>query len=308
MELRDIKYIVSIKKYSSITQAAKELYIPQPTLSNVLKRVETELGKSLFIRTKSGLKLTKSGTHFVQMAEELLAMNDKMMSEMASFSETPKTIRIASPDMWCARLVAPVTAEFFKSYPDVMVNIQEKSTAEIEEGLRKDEIDIGILQLPFLDMDCFDYRPLFDEQIVIAVASDYWKKYAVLIGAQQDSISLKHLENHRLIFTDPERPVRRKIELALKNNRIPYMISAVTNNLEASLVLAEKEVGIAFISDKQKNYYIDQYHLTYVRADQFLPKWQMVAVQKKENHTAIIDSFIREMEAFTAGWDSGSHF
>ena len=298
MELRDINYIVHLKHCSSISQAAKELYIPQPTLSNVLKRVETELGKTLFNRTKSGLQLTDAGRKFMDMAERLLEMNNEMLEEMASFEKEKKELRIGSPNMWCAKLVAPVAAAFIERHPGFQVRISEQSDAAIKQNLRNGEIDIGILHFPLPEISCYEYQELFDEQILIAVSSEYWEKYSAVAGVKSDRISLHMLANHRLIFTEPDRSIRTKIELVLKNNRIPYHISAVTNDLETSLVLAQSNVGFAFISDKQKRYFQNRYQLTYLRADSFLPCWKVVAGMRKDADSKPIKQFIDDLSKF----------
>lgn len=72
MTLQQIKYILEISRYSSISKAAQELYLTQPYLSSMLKDLENELHITIFTRTRKGVKLTEEGKNFIQNAKPLL--------------------------------------------------------------------------------------------------------------------------------------------------------------------------------------------------------------------------------------------
>ena len=66
ISLREITYILAIAEEGSITKAAGKLFIAQPSLSQAVKRIESDLGTPLFSRIKGGLALTEAGTYFVE--------------------------------------------------------------------------------------------------------------------------------------------------------------------------------------------------------------------------------------------------
>ncbi len=65
MTLQQMKYIIAIVQYGSITEASKRLFITQPSLSNAVKDIETETGIEIFQRSVKGITLTSDGTEFL---------------------------------------------------------------------------------------------------------------------------------------------------------------------------------------------------------------------------------------------------
>ena len=72
MTIQQLKYVISVVENGSITEAAKKLYISQPSLSNSIKDIENEVGITIFIRSRSGIALTKEGAEFVGYARQVI--------------------------------------------------------------------------------------------------------------------------------------------------------------------------------------------------------------------------------------------
>ena len=82
MNLKQARYIQTIAQEGSITAAARKLYISQPSLSQMLKQVEVELGTALFDRSVSPVHLTLAGEACLQAAEAILAANDRLERQL----------------------------------------------------------------------------------------------------------------------------------------------------------------------------------------------------------------------------------
>ena len=78
MTLQQVRYILEISRYSSISKAAQELYLTQPYLSSMLKELENELHITIFNRTRKGVKLTEEGKNFIQIAKPLLEQEKRI--------------------------------------------------------------------------------------------------------------------------------------------------------------------------------------------------------------------------------------
>src|SRR5262249_51032722 len=87
MELRQIRYFVSVARHGSFTRAATDLRVVQPALSQQIKRTEKELTLQLFDRRGSTLALTPAGSAFLRRAETILADVNMAITEMRGFSE-----------------------------------------------------------------------------------------------------------------------------------------------------------------------------------------------------------------------------
>ncbi|MEQ1721907.1 MAG: LysR family transcriptional regulator, partial [Pseudobdellovibrio sp.] len=76
----DLKYFIELSKTLHLTRAAERLAVTQPTLSHSLKRLETEIGCELFVRSKKGLKLTSAGEKLQGSASDLLTRWEELKS------------------------------------------------------------------------------------------------------------------------------------------------------------------------------------------------------------------------------------
>ena len=81
MELRVLRYFMTIAREGSITSAANVLHVTQPTLSRQIRDLENELGQKLFIRGSHHMTLTAEGMVLRKRAEEILSMVDKTEAE-----------------------------------------------------------------------------------------------------------------------------------------------------------------------------------------------------------------------------------
>ena len=85
MEIRILRYFMEIAREENMTRAAEHLHISQPSLSKEIKRLEEELGHSLFVRTNKSMHLTEEGMLLRKRAEDILAMVDKTAEEFSHF-------------------------------------------------------------------------------------------------------------------------------------------------------------------------------------------------------------------------------
>lgn len=78
MNLQQLRYVVAVANNGSFREAARKMFITQPSLSNGIKELEKELGLSLFVRTNQGAVLTADGKDFLARAEKILVQMDRL--------------------------------------------------------------------------------------------------------------------------------------------------------------------------------------------------------------------------------------
>ena len=81
MTLQQLKYMIVVAERGSITEAAKELYISQPSLSGAIKEVEKESGITIFSRCRAGVALTKEGMEFLGYARQVVQQMELLESK-----------------------------------------------------------------------------------------------------------------------------------------------------------------------------------------------------------------------------------
>ncbi len=165
MEIRVLRYFLTIAREGSITSAAEQLHITQPTLSRQIKDLEDELGQKLFHRSSHSMKLTQEGFIFRQRAEEIVAMADKTSAEFLSMDKPlAGDIYIGGGETLAVSLIADLIAELRKEYPDIRYHLYSGNEADVTERLDRGLLDFGILVQP-ADLTKYDCIHLSAEDI-----------------------------------------------------------------------------------------------------------------------------------------------
>lgn len=157
MELRVLRYFLTIAREGSITNAAEFLHITQPTLSRQMKDLETELGQKLFVRGSHSMSLTNEGMILRKRAEEIISMVDKTESEFRSMEGTIEgDIYIGGGETEAIKLIAQIAKELQSSYPKIRYHLYSGNAQDVTERLDKGLLDFGILIQP-ADISKYDY-------------------------------------------------------------------------------------------------------------------------------------------------------
>lgn len=195
MDIRQLKYFLTITEEGQITGAAKKLHIAQPPLSNQLKLLESELGVKLLERGSRKVKLTDAGERLRDRAEQILELTDNTVKELKDFSEGIQgTLSIGMISTSGAVLLPDRIRKFSNKYPNVNFQIREGNTYKILEILESGLIEIGIVRTPF-KMGNFQTIWLEKEPMVAAYNDD--KFIDSSIG---DSVTLSDIKEKPLVI------------------------------------------------------------------------------------------------------------
>ena len=149
MELRVLRYFLTVAREENISRAAEALYITQPTLSRQLAELEEELGAPLFIRGKRKITLTEEGMLLRRRAEEIAELEAKTEAEFRRRSESLSgTVSIGAAETRAAEIFPRAIESFRQKYPDVTFDIYSDIADHIKERLDRGLLDIGLLIEP----------------------------------------------------------------------------------------------------------------------------------------------------------------
>lgn len=146
MTLQQLKYIIAIVRCGSITEAAKQLYISQPSLSNAVKDIENEMGIEIFQRSAKGITLTADGSEFLSYARQVLEQAELM--EQRYLNRKPsKKICSVSTQHYAFAVNAFVNVISRLDTDEYEFTLRETRTYEIIEDVRSFRSELGILYL-----------------------------------------------------------------------------------------------------------------------------------------------------------------
>lgn len=157
MEIRVLRYFLTIAREGSITNAANFLHVTQPTLSRQIHDLEDELGQKLFTRGSHNMTLTTEGMILRKRAEEIISMVDKTEAEFTSMEEAVGgDIYIGGGETDAIKFLAKVAKELHDIYPNIHYHLYSGNAQDVTERLDKGLLDFGVLVQP-ADISKYDY-------------------------------------------------------------------------------------------------------------------------------------------------------
>ena len=146
MTLQQLKYMITVAEKGSITEAAKTLYISQPSLSEAIKEVEKEAGITIFIRRRSGAVPTKEGMEFLGYARQVLEQMDILNSRYIDYGTAKQRFCVSTQHY---TLTANAFVELVRKYGHEHYEfiLNETQTHQIIDDVRNRFSDLGILFL-----------------------------------------------------------------------------------------------------------------------------------------------------------------
>lgn len=198
MEIRTLRYFITVAQEESISRAAEVLHITQPTLSRQLAQMEQEMGVRLFERGPRKITLTSEGKLLRRRAEEIISLVDKTQRELSEQEELAGgCITVGCGELAAVAVLSRLFRDFHQRYPQVSFDLFTANADLVKEQIDKGLVDVGLLLEP-IDVERYDFIRL-----------DVLEKWGALLPpdhplAQQPSVSAKELEELPLIF--PRRP------------------------------------------------------------------------------------------------------
>ncbi|WP_158289605.1 LysR family transcriptional regulator [Paenibacillus flagellatus] len=173
-------------KTGSLTKAAEELYMTQPSASYAIRQLEEQLGAKLLVRRSKGVEPTGEGRvlfDYVERAFGLLQAGERKIGEMKSYGAG--IVRLGASDSLCKHYVLPLLESFRARYPGIRIQLSHGKSEDIAKRLAEGAVDCGIVHLPAGDgaritasrpiRDCFAAGPAFAE---LAAKPIEWRELA----------------------------------------------------------------------------------------------------------------------------------
>lgn len=232
------KVFYYVAKSGSLTQAARELAISQPAVSQSLKMLESALNAKLFIRSAKGVTLTREGEVLydcVAKGCEQFELGEKRLARMLNLEVGE--IHIGASDMTLRFFLLPYLERFHEQCPNIRIVVSNAPTPETLDSLRSGRIDFGVVSTPFDagSLRCEKVRPIED----VFVAGRRFFQY------RNHMLDLKELENLPLIFLEKNTSTRSYMDRFLTENgvRINPEFELATSDMIVQFALRSLGVG-----------------------------------------------------------------
>ena len=174
MELRVLRYFLTVAREESITKAAEVLHITQPTLSRQLAKMEKDMGVTLFHRGTRKISLTNEGILLRRRAEEILQLVEKTEQELTEQEEQVEgKVSIGCGEMASVQILSELFQSFREKYTRVSFELFTATADVVKEQMDRGLLDLGLLLEP-IDMEKYDFirLPMKENWVVLLRPDD----------------------------------------------------------------------------------------------------------------------------------------
>ena len=250
MNDRELLYIKTIADTQSISKAAEELFIAQPSLSQALQRIERELGTHLFIREPRGMKLTYAGEKYYLMAKEIIDIYSDFKSEITHINELKAGRLVIGIARYMGMNILPnVLPKFNKNYPNIEIIIREENTRVLENLVLGGNVDFALTHVHKKEMnEKINYEILKEDEFLLVTPKAYLKdSNKIKVKDGKSYVDLRDLEGEKFILLDINKGIRKVQDRTIKSYGISPDVVFTTKNFETAKRLAANGMGITII-------------------------------------------------------------
>lgn len=290
MDLRVLRYFLTVAREQSFTKAAGQLNITQPTLSRQLAALEDELGVKLFNRGGHSITLTNDGLLLKRRALEMVDLEEKLVSEFKGGSESVEgRISIGCGEFMAVEELARICKSFKEKYSLVQFAIHTGTADKISEMMNKGLVDIGLFLEP-VNTAGLDY--------IRVQGSDHWA-----VGmkpddelAQKEVITKKDLIGLPLIL-----PERANVQSEIANwfgKDFDKLNIVFTSNLGTNAgIMAINDLGYPISIEGAARYWREDL-LVQRRLSPEIKTSTVIAWKRNIPYPAVVEKFIEEILIF----------
>ena len=292
MELRLLRYFLTIAREQSFTKAAEQLHITQPTLSRQMAAFEEDLGITLFIRNGKKISLTDEGILLKRRALEILNLEERTLEELKGKEEVVGgTITIGCGEFAAVETLAKICKTYKEKYPLVQFVLHTATADAVYEMMNKGLVDIALFLEP-VDTEGLDYIRITD--------CDHW-----CVGMRPDDplAEKEFIKKEDIIGKPLILPERLNVQSELANwfgNDYSKLQIAFTSNLGTNAgVMAVNGLGYPISIEGAVKYWREDV-LVQRRISPEITTNTVIAWRRNIPYSLAVSKMIEEINAFQA--------
>jgi DNA-binding transcriptional LysR family regulator len=251
-------------KTGSLTQAAKALYITQPSVSHAIKQLEDSFGLALFYRNSKGVALTQEGAilySYIEQSQNFISRAEEKMAALKNLDSGE--LRIGGSDSLFKHYLLPYLEEFHQKHPGIKLHLNHGTTPEIISFLKEGRIDLGVVRMPIVDSQ-LEVR----ESIQLKDCFVAGPRYEQLKG---ETLSLEMLLEYPVILFSRNSRARMAITELFQSYGYKLKPEIEVGSVELLIEFARKGLGISYVTKEFISKELEEGSLFEIQLDVKLP-------------------------------------
>jgi DNA-binding transcriptional LysR family regulator len=246
MEIRQLRYFLASVRHGSLKEAAREHFVTQPAISIQLKKLEVEVGETLYIRRGRRIVPTEAGRLLIERAEDVLQRIDALQTAMREFKGLEHGfLRLGNIDAASIYVLPAVFRAFHRRYPGVEIHVVVGDTDSLVTALEAAAIELAIATLP-LSRENLEVIPFYTDPMVLVVSP----RHPLAKSRRNRRRALDTVADTGLITYPAHSTTRRLIESTFIENGHTLRPSMEMSSPEAIKRLTEAGLGASILPAK----------------------------------------------------------
>lgn len=240
MELTQLEFFVSVVEEGSFSKAAERVYRTQPAVSISIRRLEEEIGASLFERSQKTPKLTEVGSMVYDYATRILALRDQAREAVGELRTLKRgRVRIGANESTSLYLLPHLILQFRERHPNVKVEIYRHVSERLPREVIDRNVDFALLAFEPDDSDLESF-PVLRDELVLIMPPDHSL-------AQSETVSIKELGKESFIAHNVKTASRYRVVEAFARHQTPLNITLELATVETIKRFVQMKIGVAFV-------------------------------------------------------------
>ncbi len=262
-----------VAKYGNISEAAKVLLCNQPNMSRTIKKLESELGCTLFVRSRKGMKLTNEGYKLyghIKIAVEQIELGEAQIRNLTDMDSGEIIIAASEKALHC--LLLPVLKKFRTLYPKITIRISNHSTPQAIESLTNGYADIAFVTTPTTigaSLEEKAIKPIKE----FAVCSKQFSELA------EKEVTLEELTKYPLISLGRDSVTNKFYQDLLEAHGLSFEPDIEANTADQIIPMVEAGLGIGFVPEEFLKNHSDVFK---IKLREEIPEREIVLVKRKD--------------------------
>ncbi|GAB4074228.1 selenium metabolism-associated LysR family transcriptional regulator [Barrientosiimonas marina] len=245
MNYERLKTFITVAEKSSFSEAAKRLFVTQPTITSQVKALEDELDTRLFERTTKKVEMTQAAKVLLDYARDIVQMNDAAHKEISQMEDHA----CGDLKMGCSLTIGEYfLPEFLKrfneAYPLIQIQVSIANSTQTVERIKDQVIDVGLIETPIED-ESIQMESFLEDELVLIAPPDFI--------TDEDTITLEQIEETPIILREGGSGTREVLKYYLQQAGLSeddLDIVMELGSTEAVKRVVESGLGVSFISKK----------------------------------------------------------
>jgi DNA-binding transcriptional LysR family regulator len=239
MDINHLEVFLAVAQERSFSRAAESLHRTQPAVSQAIRRLETELGESLFDRSSKDGTLTAAGKVLLDYSQQMLNLRHHAQSAIRELRDLQRGKLSLGANEYTVNSLLPLIPIFRARHPHIKIEIKRSLASRIPGEVIGRDVEIGVISFKPNDTALKSLSVGLDE-LALVVAPDHPL-------AEKKIISVRELGAEAFIAHNVPSPYREKVVKTFAQARTPLNISMEMPTLESIKRLVEQGLGIALI-------------------------------------------------------------